>query len=87
MLIQDSFWVNDEEYTVHSCDENETLLSFLRGNGVTDVKQMCEVEFKNTFLERFHIFVAKFKHICKLLKCMFFRTPVRRGWMWCMLIN
>ena len=36
------FTVNKDEYEVSKINVNDTLLSYLRQNGQTDVKQMCE---------------------------------------------
>lgn len=36
------FTVNKDEYEVSKIDINDSLLSYLRQNGQTDVKQMCE---------------------------------------------
>ena len=34
--------MNKDEYEVSKVNVNDTLLSYLRQNGQTDVKQMCE---------------------------------------------
>ena len=36
------FTVNKDKFEVSEVNLNETLLSYLRQNGQTDVKQMCE---------------------------------------------